>query len=289
MTIEHVIAIILVLVVGNYVNKHWRKWWYRKDINFPATGIRRPELEIGFYSCDDEQVAETRGAINLLMESQFGGPDKCIQNILDAGVHCMLDISFQIFYKRTKEEKNILREDARTRLHDFFTLLQSRGALKYIKYIYPIDEPNNTLLDPEGSLQLAIPMIEDVASHFPELADHMLAVIYAADKPFPCQHMFHRIGFDDYDMKSHVLVSKKYKDLKASLLPHQKIMIIPGGAYGQDPTPFVNFAQANLEVAIILSFLWFNDTNGNVGALGIRSNGMSQKYITAGKSVLPQQ
>lgn len=83
-------------------------------------------------------------------------------------------------------------------------------------------------------------------------------------------------------MEGGVLTGKQYKELKASLFPDQKTIIIPGGAYGQDPVPFCNYAKANTEVAVVIPFLWLDDQ----GEPGIRSNGMAAHYINAGKSVI---
>ena len=123
-------------------------------------------------------------------------------------------------------------------------------------------------------------------AEFIELRGVRLACVYAADKPFICQELFALVGFDDYDMKSHVLVSDKYKQLKASLRPGQQIMIIPGGCYGQDPKPFIDFAQANAEVGAIVCFLWYDNKTNTVGAPGIRSGPLRSAYREAGRSVI---
>lgn len=280
----YILAVIAVLVVGNYVNKHWRKWWYRNDLTFPSAP-KRTDLYYGYYGCLDEQVAETKGHINLHMESQFSGIPKTIQNMLDANADCMLDVSYQVFSEYTPGQYRTVHPDATDRLHDFFRTLQDADVLKQVKIIYPIDEPNNTV-GSQDELTKAVGIIRTVAARFPELAGYKLAVIYAADKPFIGQDLYDWVGFDDYDMKSHVLVGKQYKALKDSLHPFQKTIVIPGGAYGQDPKPFIDFAQGNPEVAMVMPFLWFDDRGGSVGASGIRSNGMAAKYIAAGMSVV---
>ncbi len=279
-----ILAAIVVLVVGNYVSKRWRKWWYRKDINVPAPAIRRTDLLYGYYSCKGNQVAETKGHVNLLMESQFDGPDKCIQNILDAGVPAMVDVSFQVFAKELAGRVG-MRTDAEQRLRDFFTLLASRGALQYVHYLYPIDEPNNTVTTAD-ELAKAIHLVRRVATEFPALNGVRLAVIYAEDKPFDCQQLYDLIGYNDYDMKSSILYSKKFEAFLASLLPHQGIMLVPGGAYGQDPTPFINYAHTCPQVKVVMPFLWFDDATGSVGAGGIRSNGMAEAYRAAGRALV---
>lgn len=274
---------ILALAAIHYINRNWRKWWYRNDVQFPAPLIKRTDLLFGYFGCQDEQVAETKGSVNLLHEIQFDGPEKCIQNILDAGVPCMLDLTNQLF-EQGNNGKTTVRPAAERHLTEFFARLQARGALQFVKYLSPTDEPNNTVAD-HANLVSAVAAVHLAADKFPELAGYKLVCIYAADKEFIGQSMFDIVGFDDYDMKSSVLVGKKYKALKASLLAHQRTLIIPGGCYGQDPTPFVNFAQANQEVAIVMPFLWFDDKLGDVGTTGIRSQPIRAAYLAAGQSI----
>ena len=62
---NYVIAAIAVLVLGNYVNKHWRVWYYRNDPVFPDAP-KRDGLYFGYFGCTKEQVAETKGHVNVL-------------------------------------------------------------------------------------------------------------------------------------------------------------------------------------------------------------------------------
>jgi len=257
-------------------------WYlYRKatptDITVPAPAQKRTDLLYGYYGHVSPQLDEARDHINLFMESQWEGSIKTIQNIQSAKMPTALDVSPQLF------NNGIVLENASVLLHTLFGALLAADCLKYVKIIYPADEPNNTTTEIE--LTKAITIIRKVVLAYPELKDVKLAVIYAADKKFICQEMYDYVGFDDYDKKSSVLTGQ-YQELKKSLLPHQKTILVPGGSYGQDPVPFVNFAQANSEVGIVMPFVWFDDTNGNVGANGIRSGTLKQAYINAGKSII---
>ncbi len=276
-----IISTIALIVLAAYVKRNWKKWYYRKDLVFPEAPQRK-DLYYGYYSCMAEQVAETKDHISLFHESQFNGPDKCIQNILDAKKDTALDVSFQVFAKDNPKSYNKVRPDARERLHSFFQLLANADALQYIKILYPIDEPNNTVGD-VNELIKGINLIKEVAKDYKYVQDAKYAVIYAADKPFIATEHYDYLGFDDYDMQSHVLTSDLYNNLKANLLPHQKTILVPGGAYGQNPKPFLDFANNNQEVGILMPFLWFDDPWGNVGALGIRSNANKNEYIKTGK------
>lgn len=278
----YVIAAILFIAIASYLKRNWKAWYYRNDIDFPVAQQRK-DMYYGYYSCMAEQVAETKDHINLLHESQFNGQDKCLQNILDARVDVSLDVSFQVFTKTDPKSLHTVRTDARERLRDMFQFLANHNALKYVKILYPIDEPNNTVSD-ANELIKGINIIRDVAKDFVDLQNVKYAVIYAADKPFIGIDYFDYVGFDDYEMKSNILLSDKYIKLRNNLKSYQKTIIIPGGAYGQDPKPFLNYANNNQEVGIIMPFLWFDDPWGNVGALGIRSNANKSKYIEVGKA-----
>ncbi len=263
---------------------NWRKWRYRKDLAYAAPATKRKDLYWGYFGCQAEQVAETKGTFNIFMECQFDGEVKANQNILDAASVTILDLVPQVWYRATPTSKFTVHPNAYEQLDAFFRLLQSTGALKYVKVLYPIDEPNNTVGDAE-EFNKGIALIKLVASKYDELTNAKLAVIYAADKHFICMEKFDWIGYDDYDLKSNILESRQYKNLLASLQPHQQIILVPGAAYGQDPTPFINYAQSNYTVAAILAFLWC-DREFDVGAGGVRSNGMAPVYLAAGKSLI---
>ena len=276
---EYIIALLAIVAAIGYAFYRNKNKTYN-DIFIPDYGNRRTNLYYGYYSCDEEQVAETKDHINLFMDSQFDGPDKCAQNILDAGVDAVLDVQYQLFEK--SGNTLVIRPTASQNLVDFLDFLRHKGALKFVKIIYPADEANNTTTA-EYLIQ-AVEIVKATVKMYPELDGVKLGMIYAADKNFICQDLFDYVGFDDYDKKSTVLTGQ-YVSLKASLLPHQKTILVPGGAFGQDPTPFVNFAQNNAEVGIVMPFLWFDDTTGNAGAPGIRSNTNKLAYVNAGKSI----
>ena len=279
-----VLAVCAVLALAIYKSAAYKRWRYSKDLAFPPAP-NRAGLLYGYYGCADEQVTETMDHVNLFWESQVDGPDKAISNILKMARTTVLDLCPQMFSREGHTGPFTLRGDALVHVVAFLQRLSDAGALKYVRYLYPIDEPNNTV-QREDVLRSAIAIVFEAASQFIELRGVRLAVIYAADKPNICQDAYALIGFDDYDMRSHVLVGDKYKALKASLKPGQQIMLIPGGCYGQDPAPFVDFAQGNPEVAAIVPFLWYDNKTGTVGAPGIRSGPLKAAYIAAGRAVV---
>lgn len=276
--------LILVIIVAIVIFAISKKKKTYNDIAVPVPTTKRTDLLFGYYSCFAEQVAETKDHINFFHESQFNGIDKAISNILEAKTTTCLDLQHQLLDRPNPKSYYYLKPNAETELREFFVLLKIKGALPYVKYLSVVDEPNNTI-GSAAVLAEAVNLVKKVAREFRELEGVKYFCIYAADKSFICQEMFDLVGFDDYDKKSSVL-SGKYQSFKQSLLPHQKTIIIPGGAYGQDPVPFVNFAQTNMEVGLVMPFLWFDDTLGNVGKPGIRSGALKDAYIAAGKSVI---
>ena len=253
----------------------------------PVPTVLRTDLLYGYYGCLNEQVAETINHINLFMDSQFNGPDKTVQNILAAKLPTMLDVSYQVFAFPPGGQLRILSPQAEPNLRAYFLMLQSKGALRSIKFIYPLDEPNISMEIP-ADLLTGITIIKRVAAEFPEIVGVKYVAIYSTAAPYVALDQYDIIGIDNYDEKSGILTGPEYTSLKAHLLPGQKTILVPGGAarWSQDPVPFVNFAETNPEVAIVMPFLWFDSKDGSDSTLGIRSGPLKQVYINAGKLII---
>lgn len=255
---------------------------FDRDIVVPTPTSYRKDLLYGYFGCLNNQVAETKDHINLLMECNWNGLDGCIKNILSAKKTTMLDVSWYLFTTTPKGDGRTVRPDAESALTNYFNSLSSAGALSYVKILYPIDEPNNVIVN-EAELVKGIHLLRNVMSKYPEISTAKLAVIYAVDKPYMGIGEFDYVGFDDYDLRSSVL-KKWYPMLLNQLRPDQKTILVPGGVspWKQDPVPFINFAEEHPEVAMVLPFLWADVPD--LGP-GIRSNGMAPQYIAAGKTV----
>jgi len=285
MNVFYVIIIVLCILLANYINKNWKTWWYRNDPDFPKPLKKRNDLYVGFYGTQDAQVAETKDSFNLLVEAQMDGPDKCVQNILDAKVDTFLYVPGQVFSDNVPGQKHTVRSDAEVLLRAFFQKLRDAEALKYVKAICPIDEPNNTVANLD-ELTKGVNIVRQIANEFTELAGLKLATFFAADKPFMGQSLFDWVGYDDYDMRANLMLSKKYKEFVASLRTDQKVMLPPGAAYGHDPIPWMDFAQLDPKVVAVIAFLWLDERNNDVGAKGARSNGMGSIYLAVFKDAL---
>lgn len=256
--------------------------FWDKDIVVPTPTRYRNDLMYGYFGCLDNQVFETKDQINLLMECNWNGLSGCIANIKSAQKPTMLDVSWYVFTTTAKGDGRIVRQDAESMLTNYFNSLQASGVLEYVKILYPMDEPNNVVTT-EAEFIKGINLIRKVASSYRELSGAKYAVIYATDKPYMAIGEFDYAGFDDYDNRSSVLKTW-YPMLLNQLKPWQKTILVPGGQspWKQDPTPFVNFAEENLEVGMVLPFIWADVPDSGKG---IRSNGMAAQYTAAGKTI----
>jgi hypothetical protein len=283
MNIEIIIGVVLV-VLAFYIYKHRAA----KDVDIPPAP-QRTDLLYGYYGCMDDQVSRVSSHTNLHWESQFQGMIKACKNILEAKTFTVLDVSPQIMFKFAETGRNYrLHENAQSNLVNMLHFMQTEGALQYVKAICIMDEPNTNVKDAE-EFQRAIDLVKSVVYYFPELKDVKYIVIYAAQpRTYDCLYSFHYVGVDDYDKKSQIFVDSTYDDLLMRLHPEQKTVIMPGGAFGQDPTPFLNFANQSPEVGMIVPFTWLGPMQERDMWVGIgeSSNTMQQKYIETGLKVI---
>lgn len=266
------------------------------DIVVPTPTTYRNDLLFGYYGAYDDQATDTLGSINLWWECGFQGEPKSISNILTAKVPTVLSCGDPYLYEKFQSGGRCwrVRDDAETRLRAYFEVLRTAGALQYIKAVVPFDEPNTNVA--VGEFQKGIDVVKKVSAEFPELAGVKLATIYAFEPTtYDCIEQMDYAGIDDYSQKSAILTNGNYGRLKAMMRPDQKTILVPGGCFGQDPTPFVNFAEENPEVGLVLGFVWFKaptpaDVNAIKGhpwvGIGEPGNPLKDVYIAAGKQVI---
>ena len=151
-----------------------------------------------------------------------------------------------------------LRYDARQRLEAYRARLEAAGAMAHVDAISPIDEPNLDYRDKSGSIVAAVAIIRDV---FPGLRVRCIFAGYRA----PCSpEIFDDIGADSYQGGDNVLLQGGViSNFALKLLPHQGLILVPGGAdtrYRQ-PTPseWVSYAQVHLALGRrveLCAFAW---------------------------------
>lgn len=278
----YVIAILLILIVAY-------QWKHRAvhDIDVPTPDGFRHDLLYGYYGTMGDQVAWTKGCVNLLWECQFEGWQKAADNMASAGLPTLLDVANQLFHRIADHGKNYaVHPTAEQNLRDLFDYLKVRGVLQHVEYLYPLDEPNTNCATPQDLLK-AIGVARKVAAEYTELAGIMFAVVYAdSPRSFTCIEQFDRVGVNNYEAKSGILLDG-YQDLLMAKRPDAETILLPGGAFGQDPTPFMNWAHSHKEVAMVAPFTWLGPmvpADEWVG-LGNPENPRHQQYLDIGRSI----
>ena len=254
------------------------------DITIPEAP-QRSDLLFGYYGCTGDQVAETQGHVNLHWECFWGGVDKAIADMRAANMTTVLDLGGPTLSDYGALPRTI-RPDAEAQLRALFDRLHSEGVLHLVKYLLPSDEPN---LPENGSVHLLpeiMPLIRRVAVSYPALVGVQYGCVYYSDLPMDHIELFDVVGFDQYEEKSGIFApGALYERMKKRLRPDQKTWLVPGATYGQDPQPFLNFANGNDEVLGIVPFLWRNP-HGDPKFDGIHSMPeMREKYRTAGLKI----
>jgi hypothetical protein len=243
----------------------------------PAPGIHK--VYFGYYGTMGAQVAETLPHISLLWESQFEGEDAAVAHMQQALLPTVLDVSAQVY--APSPTTFTLRPDAARRLHTFLQRLHDADLLRYVVALYPIDEPDMSVGD-EATIRAANRLIRETAYQFFELHEVPLAVIYSGASRLTAIDDFNWVGFDDYDAGARA-AGDLYDRMRARLRDGQRTLLIPGGAFRQDPAPFVDTAGRSEVIAMVV-FLWFDNWDQK-GASGVRSNGLFPAYCAAGAAL----
>jgi hypothetical protein len=254
------------------------------DVVIPRPANPRKDLFFGYYGCVRPQPSETADHVNLFWES-FWPPDvqQSIENVLYMARDSVLDVSQFMFIRQPGSSRAVLSSNAERQLRDMFTMFQRAGALKYIKYLYPQDEPAWTLVS-ESIHRQGIDLLKRVSAEFPELSGVKYACIYHCESGIPVTwniDQFDVVGYDDYAKGAETLVNGQYDSLVEKLKPGQRTLIVPGGSYLQDPEPFLAFAEGHPEVSMVIAFKWFEEDNSP----GIRDNGMAEAYRNTGRII----
>lgn len=158
-----------------------------------------------------------------------------------------------------------------------FVSLRGLGLLDQVAFLYPDDEPD--LRRTEAEVLRANATARAVAAEF-GIAPR-LAVIFAGANDFPGLASFDLIGMDDYGKGIGVLAD--FDHLRTLLQPHQRMMLVPGGAdpWRHDPAPYMAYARAYADVEMVTGFLWSPDFADRGVGQGVGSNGLAPAYCAA--------
>ena len=254
----------------------------------PTSPVTRTDINYGYYATFGNQYNETKDHTNVYWEAQFLPREQIISNLQQHTGYTVLDVAGQVYqlvppstYKRE------FNPAAESNLRELFDSLRAAGVLSEISILVPIDEPDLNLVDIDSNLTRGVQAIKNVTATYPELSGVKLGVIYS-NVGFHQTQLFDVLGMDYYGGGSGILAPGSYYDrLNSMLTANQKLWLIPGGSYGQDPTPFENYANSNPRVWAIIPFLWASTQSGSEALLGIRDQElMREKYVALGKRLL---
>lgn len=251
----------------------------------PELYRRKEPLRYGYYGADYDQVPQTSGHTNLLYEVFWGGLDASIQRIREAATYTIIDVAECLFVGGKWNEA--LKSDAEAQLRDRLNILREQGVLHYVRGITPMDEPNLPAHYCCDIIPEAVALIRRVAADYHELQDVRLVCLYFTERPMCHLALFDDVGFDNYKLGERVLWPGGLADqVLGNLLPHQRLFLVPGGSYKQDPVPFVNFALSEPRVFAVVPFLWVSKVDGHeITGIGAQP-GIRQAYSAAGRMLI---
>jgi hypothetical protein len=225
-----------------------------------AAAPQRTDLLFGYFGDCDGCVAETQGHTNLAWVMGWGADgayERHAAEAVGAGQQIMLAVCWSCGADGMRWS---------------FDRLRAIGALARVVALYPQDEPDVAGLTAEQVAALCA-LVRAVASEYPEIAHAPLAAIYGTRGSEGIEQ-FDWIGRDNYGSGPIVPIR----------LPHQRVMLVPGGAdpWREDPAAFLETANRTPAVVAIVPFIW-RWPDGRSG--GIATNPTRWSYCEAGLRV----
>jgi len=233
--------------------------------------VLRTDLLLGYYFGDAASAVETADHANLYWATYAYGEAEQVRGLTLA---------------RAAGQKVVLMLTpgiGELEVRAYLARLAAADLLRGIVAVYDYDEPDVNGQSEELIIATNAMLRSELAKH-QEVAGAALAVIYACgENNRPGIASFDWIGCDDYNLGCGALVDGVDR-MRAAMRPEQRVMLVPGGAspWQQDPACFVAYAHANPQVVAIVGFLWQSEGQ----TIGIRDNGMSEIYSTAGRKLL---
>lgn len=227
-------------------------WW--EDVHIPMPEVLRTDLNYCYYLSLPGQMGKTADHTSLLWHGQFYSLDALEVELQGHDQRMVLDCALQLVHRASNGRA--LSPTAEPDLRAFFTDMRARGLLSRVAYLTPMDEPN-LFAASESDVVQSMAVLKRVAAEFQELAGVKYICIYGenAERLWALPE-FDVVGIDNYKQRSSVLTTGAHADLMRHLLPHQQVMVLPGAAYGQDPTPFVAYAHSEPRCWGVVPFIW---------------------------------
>ena len=286
------IGIIFVVAIALFMGYQHYQEWRESDIKIPRPKELRKDLLYGYYGCLDNeldgkpsnQIDETKDHVNLLWEFNYKPLDAIIADIRKAATYTVIDFQSCLF-TQVSSGVNIFKETAEADLRVWLDRMRQEDVLKYVKGLVAIDEPN--LNTTKEYLLKALAVMRKVVPDYPELNEAKYFCIFSGFKDFFCVDEFDVVGLDKYFRKSSILAKGDLHDkLRSQAKKDARFLLVVGGSYSQDPTPFINYAHSHQDVIMIVCFLWGDAKDGDELIPGIRSLSVKEAYVQAGLSIV---
>lgn len=257
------------------------------DIEIPMPNMLRNDLNFVYFLSIPGQTIKVQDHTNLIWHGQFYDNARLEIEAQSNNFDIILDCAIQLF---SRGFPATVSSTAKEDLHNYFTDLNNRGLLARIKYLICMDEPN-LFAKSEYEVRKAMAILKEEAKIWECLRTVKYMCIYGGKGGYyPALDEFDIVGIDNYDQKSEILTIGAHADLMRNILPNQKVMVIPGAAYGQNPNSFVAYAHSEPRCWGVVPFIWAHvsesaDKEGWVG-LEKQSEEKQNIYREAGKLTL---
>jgi hypothetical protein len=224
----------------------------------PSVIPDRKDLYYGYYGDTDTIVSEVKDHANTIFV--FGWPtgETAVKHSMEA-----IQGGIPFIILGVNPDINSTRS--------LFDSMRSAKCLNHVVALYPYDEPDVQRLSDDEVKQTVFRLME-LVSQYPELAQVKFAVFYGNTGYVPGISVFDWVGRDNYNSGPQTL----------PLSPNQKLMLIPGGAFGEKPEPFLDFANNHPEVVAIIPFIWEWPKQDHPG---IKGSLLEENYRNVGKRI----
>lgn len=247
---------------------------------------RAEPAHFGYYLTMGDQINETRGEVNAQwIQAEPDNWEHTFTLLASGAPWAVLDIAGLLFANYGRFS-NRCAPGAASTLAAFFQQARVNGTIGRIRCVVPIDEPNLTTTPDD--LALALDAIDTAAAQFAELSGLGRGVIYADMRGFGVHaSRFDYLGVDNYGQGAGILNPGRAIDrLRQTKRADAMLWLVPGGSYGQDPAPFVDYVQTHADVDGMWPFLWADAVDEGTRIPGIRGNGMAAAYRAAGAELI---
>lgn len=257
------------------------------DITIPMPAVLRKDLHFVYYLSVPGQTAKVKDHTSLIWHAQFYSNAELEIEASGNDLNLVLDCATQLFNKGFPAVSSLTAADD---LHNYFVDLNNRSLLQRVRYLVVMDEPNIFALSEEELLK-ATRILKAEAAKWECLQGVQYICIYGGrGGNYPGLSEFDIVGIDNYDQKAEVLTKGAHADLMRNITPNQKVLVIPGAAYEQDPAAFVAYAHTEPKCWGVVPFLWAHipesaDKEGWTG-LSKQTTENQERYRKAGMLTL---